>query len=755
MDYNTIVNVSFVPLIFALIAIAFPLLLQSISRIDDKYSSTNLVKIFYKDIICKLYLISLALSILSVVIWFFALPRIWNFGHINKFVDNSAFQIIGFCTLFEVVNLFLLVSLINIFYIPSKLLEYLIKKHNGLKSKDRLLFFNSISDLLYFSIQNPNEKIARRLLEFLNQNFYSFRANNEYKIIKYPSEYYDALFEANEQLCLRKRKTISYYNNSTLLNLLFDDYQKTILSEESYTALWICIRQALEHQREDIVMSYWEKAHQHFNLFMKIIYEKRNNELEIINKEVVLNRKNERERFLEFHYALGGLLMYLKKYNLLIRIMAYTNQTPAKYVLVPETLSEVITKYMSIKDPITNPFLFESRYSFPDISGINKGDVIEMWIRKYCAVLFLRQYTLSKYHLGSNIFKLPNIPNSLGEMDEWKNELEGLKKDIEELIDDREILNKVGFGHLTNEWFMANDKLKPSVLIQELIDKTKAKYNEKKETQVISKAKEKDFNEQTKDIVLSAIESYREIENQNEIENESRSYYINGVYQLMDKAGFSDDQDISYINADSVVAQSVVINMHYQLTDTFSNYIFKKYILNAEDIFPAIKKLDLNFTDYCILAFNFNLSLFKDDLEVQNLTKVGDDYYFCDIKIINFDIYVNDTVRNSIIILKKSDLPQIKFNPAEESEIEKYKLKELDESTHLSASILDLNSRKDLRDEISKSDTEKLTKNVLVCISIGLEVIWRITSKCYQFKLYEQFIDRENPTELKDIESIN
>ncbi|MBK6281649.1 MAG: hypothetical protein IPF54_02340 [Draconibacterium sp.] len=114
------------------------------------------------------------------------------------------------------------------------MLDYLIEKHGESKNgSEKATYFISISDLLYFSIQNPNEKIARRLLEFFSHIFISERKNKENKVIIYSPEYYDTIFEANEQLCLRKKKTISYYNDSTLINLFIDSYQKTILSEET------------------------------------------------------------------------------------------------------------------------------------------------------------------------------------------------------------------------------------------------------------------------------------------------------------------------------------------------------------------------------------------------------------------------------------------------------------------------------------------------------------------------------------------
>lgn len=756
IDYNTIVIVACIPFIIALTAIAFPLLLQTISRIDDKYSSTNLVKVFYNNRICKIYLFSLGLSIIAIPIWFFAPPRIWDFGIFNELVDKSSFLIIGLSTLFLLWNLFSLVYLIYVFYSPNKLLEYLIYKHSETNSeKERTTYFISISDLLYFSIQNPNEKIARRLVEFFNHIFIMERKDIENKIVKYPSEYYDTIFEANEQICLKKKKTISEYNGSTFVNLFIDSYQKTIISEETYNAIWLCLRQGLSYERNDIIMSYWGNAHQHFNMFMPVIHPELNDNSDVLNQEIISKREIERERFLEFHYALGALIMYLGKMELLKRIITHTNQTPPKYVLVPETMIEVIQRYMSIEEPLLNPFQFESRYHFPDNTGINAGGIIRKWIRKYCALLFLRQYTLHDYYYGRTALDLPNVPNSLPELNAWKEKLESLKSFVEELLDENELLKKVGLGYLNNEWFAKNEKQKPAELIDTLIERTNAKYEKTKKEQPVSKDKETEFKAKTKEIVLKAINTYTEVNNDNDIEENFKSFYINGVYQLMEKSGFADNQDISHLNSDTFVAQSVASNIHFKLTSTFSYFISKDYLFDRENIFEAIDRLGVNLKDYCIISFGVYLPFLVDNLKVPNLTKKGEFYYFHDNKIITLNTYVNEVVRDSIIVIKKDCLPKLVYKTIDKEEFTKYNLDELDEQTHLSASIVDLNISKDLRDEISRKSNEDLTKNVLACISICIETRWKSSTTCYQFKPFNQFRNKGIPQKLEDVEMIN
>ncbi|MBK6281651.1 MAG: hypothetical protein IPF54_02350 [Draconibacterium sp.] len=183
-----------------------------------------------------------------------------------------------------------------------------------------------------------------------------------------------------------------------------------------------------------------------------------------------------------------------------------------------------------------------------------------MWIRKYCALLFLRQYTLHDYYYGRTALDLPNVPNTLRELNSWKDKLESLKLFIGEILEAKELLNEVGLGYLTNKWFDENQKQKPSELIDTLIKNTNDKYENTKQEQPVSKTKEVEFKEQTKEIVLKAIDTYSEIENVEKIETNFKPFLINGVYQLMEKAGFADDQDVSYLDSETFVAKSVASN---------------------------------------------------------------------------------------------------------------------------------------------------------------------------------------------------
>ena len=235
-NYPDIISYAFIPMIIAIFALGFPLLIQTITRIDDKYSSTKLIEVFRQETITNIFIWSLILSICFYIIWLLQIPPFANWGLL---IDNSALILLGLSTIVLIISTFLIVHLIHIYFVPEKLTNRLIQVHNNTKNEKRkTLYFEAISKILFYSINKADEPLARTLLEFYYEAFILFRKEKEGEPIEYPQEYYDAIFEANELLCCRKKKTISYFNDSTLFHLFLDEYQKTVISPPTYNFLW-------------------------------------------------------------------------------------------------------------------------------------------------------------------------------------------------------------------------------------------------------------------------------------------------------------------------------------------------------------------------------------------------------------------------------------------------------------------------------------------------------------------------------------
>lgn len=130
IDYNSIVEKGCIPLIIAILALGLPVLVQTASRIDEKYNSTRLLRAFYKEKITRSFIAILIFSLISIIIWFLNLPRVIDLGVIMNFIiDKSAFLLVFLNTVLLIVFLFEFIRLIKIYFNPLRLFSYKEKTH--------------------------------------------------------------------------------------------------------------------------------------------------------------------------------------------------------------------------------------------------------------------------------------------------------------------------------------------------------------------------------------------------------------------------------------------------------------------------------------------------------------------------------------------------------------------------------------------------------------------------------------------------
>ena len=269
--------------------------------------------------------------------------------------------------------------------------------------------------------------------------------------------------------------------------------------------------------------------------------------------------------------------------------------------------------------------------------------------------------------------------------------------------------------------------------------------------------KEEDFEFKTKEILNNTIQIYKCINNEKRNDSNYRGVSFRGTYQILEKAGFADNQDISYLDSTSIVAQKVAANYQFTVSSIFLYYNIKKFDLKPEYIFEAVKNLELDSNRFIIISMGMNLSYYNDILGINGLKKdpISGLFSFNNIIICDFHSYMHDLIRNSIFIIEKSDLPTFIYKEIPQEEKEKYYLKKLENEVPLYAKIVDLKETKELREEIfQKFEIKDLSKSVLVCVDLHAEIRLKYKSKCIQLKEFSQFIDRDNPDNIDDVEYI-
>ncbi|MBR5825071.1 MAG: hypothetical protein IKY67_13130 [Paludibacteraceae bacterium] len=752
-NIGEIVSEFCIPTIIGIFTFATPLILQTISRIDDKYESTLLAKLFVKDWVCRTFIGIGIGSFVSLLLWMLNLPRVVDWGILNVWVDNSASLILLISVIALIVAACGILYLTYTYYIPKKLVARLQKQCNT--HLNERIYFDGVSKVLNYSISKADEELARQTYSAIIDVLIKTRTNKSGQEIIYPDEFYDAVFEANERLLKRERKTLSYLNEGSMLSIFIDEVQQTIISDKTYQYMWLGLRQAVLYNNSEAIKAYWEKAHQYANFALDRIHPEYDKDFNIVNKEALDQQKTIKEKFVEFHYALGGLLLYHKMYDTLEYIMSWTNQQPPKYILVPSTMSEVINMYMQIafKDGSRGFMYYESHYPFIGVRGVNASDIIRFWIKKYMVVLFLRQYTLNTYYIYEDTLQMPCVPESMSEKYAWNNELDVLKDLLQKLCEDKGTLNVLGFQHMSDkQWFVEKDKPTPSELIESFKAQIEYDMERTRKEQSISKTKLEEFYTATLSILCPVFTQYESFFGNSSITENYNKIHIIGSHQIMDKQVFVDDQEICHANADSIVAEHASFEFQQLALNIFMYMQSRRYILKEQDIWTAINNLSYDKNDFVIFSIGNNLNYLK--LKESGLQNTNGEWSYNGIPIFDIHHSMNDLVSQSLWIIRKSDVPYLVFNKiSNEDDISKYKLSEIDEQYHIFASIVDVYATPTIKKELEDRKILDAETKAVVCVDFNAEVRCKKTAKAIQLKIYSQFGNKEQANSVEDVDA--
>lgn len=744
----------YIYIVIGLLGVAYPVLLQVVARLDEKYSSDKIVELFNQEWANKTFRYFLISSLFFIMIWSFKLPTIIHIDGFDFFIENSASLFLAINSILLVISFFFFVKKILIYYTPTKIIQYLIAKSE--KSEDDFQYFTALSELLFLFIKKQQTNYSKTLSDFFYTAFRKIREKQLNQPIVYPDLYYEVVYKAIEELAILKEKRNYLLENRTSGEIwLLGELQGNAISEKTYLWMWRNLILAIRYQQDDLIINHWKTCHQYYYYHLPCIYKNYDNtirNIKVSNQEDVDKRLLERKKFIEFHYVLGGLLTYKERYSCIKRIFSHTQSQPPRYELLPESMYEIFSFYFDVKDPYERHYPWISNsYYFPDLSGLNADYVIKKWIMSYMAILFLRQYTIISYTTNIHPLDFPNIPKTQGEIKQWIDGLDFFKELVNEHLKNRELLKTLSLDFITSEWARENDKPFPITFIETFKLSLESSYNVNALNLPVSNSKVRQFEYSTKTIIESTIAKINKINNEESIQDDnSDKWYVNGQKMLQSKDAFSDNPEVHYSEFDSFLASSVSKDLEYVLSETLFYKKIKSFLLKPEDFFKAINRLAID-DSYVIINFGINIEFFINHFKVPELST--EKYRNINIYSFNGSLLVKD----SLFILKKCDLPNITTEPVDNKTITKYSLNKISDVINLHSSVIDLNSTSEdvyIENKQDKSDDE-LKKSVLLNIIISTEFKWKKNIVVIQLKQYSDYLQKGLVNKLDDVNSIN
>ena len=751
-----------VPFVVAILALAFPLMLDASSKISSQYKSSFMAKIFQKEFAFRWFVSMLVLSLISVLLYACKIPVEGCFAD-NWIIANSAVLLVYASTILLVAALLVLAVIIAIYYDQGKLIKYFVFRYKmaegwkkaidwvcfwrkccaGEEKKEVSIYdrniFTAVSKLMNFSINEADEKLAREIFRFYTEAFGVFRRGKNGQKVVYPEDFYNSVFEANELLCIRSNKTVSYFNDGTLYDFFIDSFQGTLLSDKTRQFMWMCVIQNMSYGKEDSIFSLWKKIFQHVSLFLS-------------NKA---GMEREKETYIEFAQVLCSFVLYSGKYELLYKMLTYSQMLPHKYVLTPSSTQQVFdeclkVKYHSYYLSPDYPVYYEKYYPQPDTDGVDGEYIIEDRLYDFYAISFLWQYNIDQTYLTRGY--MDNIYQG-GAVDDKKANLECLQKikyAVKDTCDNQHLLKSLKLEGLSftngyrnfkspEKWFDDNiDALVQGIASQEDAEERAVEVS----PGVIDKYNETVSN--TCKVLFQEIKQYFPKTNSS---NKTVSYQLMERFDVERKSHILLSANFAEMMG-SLLANDYQMNMWLPLL----NMDVHRFLLEEDD---AVKAALGWWKRKGLIIFNFVVWINEDKHIADGLLERNGDKLFTKngIEIITVDGYKHPLLIHSFVIVKQSDLPYIEFNDVDQSIIDELGLQLIDTDNKVYTSVIDFNKQEgaSIKTRFVRNHPGEEEKYAMFCALVNTKLKYNPNAKVVQLNIYNQFQDRTLPQSLSDV----
>jgi flagellar hook-basal body complex protein FliE len=687
-------------------------------------------------------------ALIAILLYVVALPRAINLGRFNFLLDHSAIILLVVSTTVVICYFLLFIKKILVYLTPMSFLPYLIRQHDKDNSKEQnnYVSFRAVSDILILSIRKEDQILATTITDFMYRQFRSIRDQSKGQAVEYPNAFYKIIYDTIGELAVSNSRKVSFgIDGAAGSSWMLGELQATSISNVTYSWMWQNLKLCLLYNKEDFVVRHWQNAHQFMGTQLSRLPPQLDFETgDRLNDAAIVARDSERRLFFEFHLALGALILHQRRCLLLRRLFRYTQSSPPRFELLPSTMSEIFYDYFRYTD-VFNVTPLDIRFPFPNAEGVGADDEINSAIRNYLALLYIRQFTLQKFYVYEDPLAMPNVPVSQREKKKWIDNIQLLELQVEALLKDKELMNAVDFGHLTDEWFQQRNIVHPLTWIRTFKEALENAFVQTENEQQVSNEKVEAFKEAARKIVIPVMDDTATLFSvSTAATGESKRFYIGGELQLFDKADFAVDQPAEHINFDTFLASRLAQKIPAAVSQSFVVITRKYFLLQPDEIPSALSKMKFNPEVDVIVCCSARI--------LQRLRSVKGSWNETSIIELtgsNFQI-----VGDSIFVCKRDDLPKIEFLDINSDWKEQYKLEKLSLGHHLYGSVIDLFRESQLLQAVSETNNgADLQKKVAVSLFINGQITWKTASQVVQIEAFSPYGRKGIPQNLSDIET--
>lgn len=561
-DFTNYTFSGLLALVSAVFGISYPLILDSIARLDEKYGGTIIMQSFLHE---KRYLIFrwlLVINLLIAVVVPFVL-YVYSVNHALLVSQTAAVILLIFSS-------FTLYQLILEYQVPKNLDMWVVKHHE--KTVSTVLLQNELA--LYLSRRDDDElfwKVWGRVRKYIYEKLVNLKENDDF-----PNEIAKILFRQRGMIGKFEGTPSRFYLTNVVTPILYSTDKFLYPCIEKHQILWRLLNDAVIGDNKEWILQHWSWMDNYYRFCLRYIdFDER-------------EKTQHREFVFVSCVMLGGLLLFHKRYNVINELLFYTNVLPPEYPLLPNSLTEIEDRIL-VLDKYKDCFLFlESNFYFSKLnSGVqNDGHIYSMGI-DFLSLCLIRLWSLQAISLYQNSLVLPTSPS------EYNKICRSLQ--IVKLLNVRIgnwYRNDV-FGKFNNLKSVEQNHI--NGILDNWINCLESTKLDKEHHPNVASDKVKDFKDE---LVEASEKKWRKLPERSEVlENEENLMVdssVEFVRELLDVKQFDKGFCITSLNLADVLVNALQRPTVAKYLELLQTNISNEFKIQYRDIFKALESLNVN-----------------------------------------------------------------------------------------------------------------------------------------------------------------
>lgn len=401
----------------AILGIAYPLLLENMNKIDERYHSAKITGSLVHNPIIRRFDWVVVICIIETVCF----PLI--ILGLNGRYDSCSLIIITvhiLTTLTLMIGILVIVRLIRLYNNAPELSQILNNTDN---QKNKLENLDLLFDISMYLARIKNTEQMYTVMDCIYQTISNEIENFSQNKKKLPEEVKSVVCRIFKASTFNQDGNL-YFLQDNLTSIFYNEFDDTPVSNEQYRLMWGGVLQIVKAGNFRWFQQHWIYASQYgdhlsLNRTMK--------------REVVQEQMDD---FVFEQIMLGASLLYYERYDWLNFIFYYSSIFPPEYHSIPSTFALVWHYTKMLEGSIDKIPLLEQKYNFLDIDkGVNSDSVIAGKALEYLALLLVRLLTIPDISCIS-IFDIPEEDiTSQGQILTYRNYVDTLKKKLDTFSD--------------------------------------------------------------------------------------------------------------------------------------------------------------------------------------------------------------------------------------------------------------------------------------------------------------------------------